>query len=133
MLDYYIYSNNPTDSSVQENPDPIYKQPGFVKLASPMSYPITELHKYHPIRGSWRLVFPSLTNAYKLQNIEDGREFTPVKMQILRGSNIGTAGDVLNDDDIPVNYKTLLMDENTDSGRVELKVYDQESHKWIQI
>ena len=133
MLDYYIYSNNPTDSSVQENPDPIYKQPGFVKLAGPMSYPITELHKYHPIRGSWRLVFPSLTNAYKLQNIEDGREFTPVKMQILRGSNIGAAGDVLNDDDIPVNYKTLLMDENKDSGRVELKVYDQESHRWIQI
>lgn len=133
MLDYYIYSNNPTDSVVQGDPDPIYKQPGFVKLASPMSYPITELHKYRPIRGSWRLVFPSLTNAYKLQNIEDGREFTPVKMQILRGSNIGTAGDVLNDDDIPVNYKTLLMDENKDSGRVELKVYDQESRKWIQI
>jgi hypothetical protein len=84
--------------------------------------------------GTWRLVFPSLTDSYKLSDTAStGIEYTPVKMQILRGVDIGTTGDVINDEGMPVNYKTILMNENVTTGRVELKVYDQETHQWIVI
>lgn len=131
---YNVYSNSPAYSTADTTSE-IYQQPEFVKLFSDNAGGSVLTSKAP--RGSWRLVFPSIpaTGTYKLKSSspDDGREFTPVRMSILRGANVGNTTDVLNEDGDPVNYKMLLMDENTATGRVDLKVYDQESHEWSQI
>lgn len=129
---YKVYTNSPAYSGIPAEPDPIYKQPGFTLMPLTVLQP-DEADQSFPLRGSWRLVFPSLTNAYRFKNITDGREFTPVKMQILRGSNIADTGDVINDENLPVNYKTLVMSENTQTGKTDLRVYNQESHQWQNV
>lgn len=128
---YNLYTNNPAIASAVTTND-IYQQPDYVKVADVNS----SLLNRGP-RGAWRLVFPSIltTGTFKLKSDQpdDGREFTPVRMTVLRGSNISNTSDVLNEDGDPVNYKTLLIDENVATGRVDLRVYDQESHRWMNI
>ena len=130
-LNYNIMTNSPIYAGSSDLQSPIYQQPGFKSIAS-VGTPMAVLDiKFY---GTWRLVFPSLTDSYKLSDtVSTGIEYTPVKMQILRGVDIGTTGDVINDEGMPVNYKTILMNENVTTGRVELKVYDQETHQWIVI
>lgn len=128
---YTIYTNNPAYSTNASTTDVIYQQPDFIKL-NPVAGQLPKP------KGSWRLVFPSIvtTGSYKLKRTgseDDGLEFTPVKMMILRGANISDTTDVLNSDGDPVNYKTLLIDENTTTGRVDLRLYDQESMQWSNV
>jgi len=129
---FNIYTNNPVYSSASTTDD-IYQQPGFTKIVNINE----EARRLSQPKGSWRLVFPSIleTETFKFMSTdgEDPREFTPVKMTILRGSNISNTTDVLNSDGDPVNYKTLLIDENTQTGRVDLRLYDQESHNWTNV
>lgn len=135
-LKYNIYTNSPAYVYMPEGQTPIYKQPQFIKLmAAGPEGSISAIREHKPPKGSWRLIFPAITTteAYTLRNITDGREFTPVKMQVLRGANITAASDVINDDGLPVNYKTILMDENTATGKIDMKAYNQESHTWMKI
>ena len=132
MSNYSIWSNNPMDSAADQS-NVIYQQPGYVKK---FQWNQGGMSHSHP-RGSWRLVFPSIntTGTYTLKTTEgtDIREFTPVRMTILRGSDIGNTTDVLNTEGDPVNYKTLLIDENTTTGSVDLRLYDQESNQWEKV
>ncbi len=87
----------------------------------------------HQPRGSWRLVFPEV-HAFSFKDMNnESVSVTPVKMQILRGSNIQSFGNVLNDFDKPVNYKTLILNDRTDLNRTVLNLYNQETGQWNTI
>lgn len=133
VLQYNIMTNNPwffTDEEWPHDPDTIYQQPDFK--------PVTGLYKGavnlsgpRP-RGSWRLVFPEV-HSFTIRQ-QDGTEypaeFTPVRMNIIRGSDLQAVSDVLNEEGTPVNYKTLILNEKTSTRRVEPMVYDQETGEW---
>lgn len=129
---YNIYTNSPAYSNAETN-NVIYQQPGYTKIINMNAGDTSDTKP----KGSWRLVFPSIntTGTFKLKSSspDDGREFTPVRMTVLRGSNISNTTDVLNEDGDPVNYKTLLVDENTMTKRLDLRLYDQENHEWSNI
>lgn len=125
-LQYNILTNNNAQVPASTT-SAIYQQPEYQQLSGLL---IGTDPSIMPV-GNWELVFPEL-HAFKLKNVTDGREFTPVKMQILRGANISTATDVLNENGEPVNYKTLLVDENN-LGRIEMRLYNQETESWDTI
>ena len=132
-LAFNILTNNPAFFSADEwpnDPDVIYQQPDFKQLGA-LTYGSTTYNQYRP-RGSWQLVFPDV-HAFKIRHI-NGAEYpsalTPVRMNILRGANLNAVQDVTNEEGIPVNYKTLLMSENTQTRRIEPKAYNQETGMW---
>ena len=87
----------------------------------------------HQPCGSWRLVFPEV-HAFSFKDMNnESVSVTPVKMQILRGSNIQSSGNVLNDFDKPVNYKTLILNDRTDLNRTVLNLYNQETGQWNTV
>ena len=124
---YNIYTNNPIQSSYElKEEDPIYQQPNFTKIVS-IGESFDELSdKQQPI-GMWQLVFPRV-NTFRLSNISNGLTFDAVKMDIIRGSNLGKIGNVTNENDDIVNNKTLILD-NSSSGN-QLKAYNSETNSW---
>lgn len=132
-ISYNIYTNNPAYVA-GDTSKVIYQQPNYAHIIK--ADQVVSENVPTPM-GSWRLVFPSIntTGTYKLKTTEgtDVREFTPVRMTLLRGSNIGNTIDVLNADGDPVNYKTLLVDENTTTSQIDLRLYDQETHRWENV
>ena len=75
----------------------------------------------------WQLVFPRV-NTFRLSNISNGLTFDAVKMDIIRGSNLGKIGNVTKENDDIVNNKTLILD-NSSSGN-QLKAYNSETNSW---
>ena len=135
VLLYNILSNNPVQTSSMNpnniNPNPIYQQsdiyplPGLTEGAL-----ISSISSYFQPMGNWQLVFPRL-NSFKLKNLSDGREFSPVNMQIVRGSNMGKISDIENSHGKKVNTKSIIVDETSEG--LSLKMYNSETGIWEKI
>lgn len=108
------------------NFDLIYQQPDYVQLS--------ELHigvkPTLPIYGAWRLVFPQIP-TFKFTNQSHSYSATP--MQILRGTDMTNIPDVHDENGNKVNYKTLIMNENTSTNRTMLNVFNPSSGTWDTI
>lgn len=136
-LAYNILTNNMIqvkDSGLDSNifnPTPIYQQPEFVQLdnlrAGTLLSDISELNM--PM-GNWQLVFPRV-NSFKLTNLNDGREFTPIKLQTIKGKDLGNIANIENSEGFNINAKSIIIDE-TDNG-VTLKLYNSKTRDWEQV
>jgi hypothetical protein len=134
-LVYNILTNNPIQARNLDpdmtNPDPVYLQPDFVQLDDLKKGTIaSSIIKEHQPIGDWQLVFPRI-NSFKLSNLRDGREFTPMKMNMIRGNNLGDVTEVTDSYGNNVNAKSLIIDE-TENG-VVAKIYNSETGKWESI
>lgn len=124
---YNIYTNNPSIVNADQT-YVIYQQPDYQQILVPEDAENKQL----PM-GAWELVFPSNTQSFKLKNMDSSVEYTPVRMNIIRGADLPNDTDVMNSEGIPVNYKTLLVDENTQTGRLSLRIYNQETGQWLNV
>lgn len=123
QLRYNILTNNPsivTDFIKDE----IYQQPQYRQFDDSMIG--ARIPTAKPI-GNWRLIFPEI-HTFRL--VGNGKEYFPTKMQIIRGASITPDTDIMDYDNQPVNYKTLLVDE---SDKVNLKLYNQLTGSWDTI
>ena len=80
--------------------------------------------------GNWQLVFPRV-NSFRLTNLTNGREFTPVKLQMLKGSDMGNVGNITDSNNHVVNAKTVIVDE-TSTG-LSMKIYNRETGTWVTV
>jgi hypothetical protein len=124
---YNIYTNNPSIVNADQT-YVIYQQPDYQQILVPEDAENKQL----PM-GAWELVFPSNTQSFKLKSVDSSVEYTPVRMNIIRGADLPNDTDVMNSEGIPVNYKTLLVDENTQTGRLSLRIYNQETGQWLNV
>ena len=125
-LIYNISTNNPNQVSYEMLPDdPIYQQPTFKQIAK-VGDIATEVPQ--PI-GTWRLVYPRI-NSYTFENTS-GLKFDAIKMDILRGENVGTIGNVTDENGNIVNKKILVIDRQT-RGSV-MKVYNSQTNTWDTV
>lgn len=127
-LTYNIWSNNPTqqiDSWITEN-DPPYQQPNFTEIAR-IGQSVTDVSNAKLPVGSWRLVFPRVAQ-YSLSNIQNGLKFDAIRMDVLRGDNLGEIGNVINQHDEIVNKKILVIDRQTNGTK--LKAYNNQTKHW---
>ena len=131
-LNYNILTNNPIQAAPLDpdmtDPDPIYQQPNFVQIPDlTIGNAVSAINKNHQPMGNWQLVFPRV-QSFKLTNITNGREFTPVQLQMIKGTNLGDIANVVDELGHNVNAKTLLIDE-VDEG-INAKLYNPESGNW---
>jgi hypothetical protein len=126
IFQYNILSNNPGDFSYTPSSiEPIYQQPEFRKIV-PIGMSTTRTPFLGPC-GNWKLVFPRC-DSYTLTNVTSGETFKPVKLQLLRGENLGTFGDVKDENGNTVNNKTLILDQRPDG--TSLKTFNEQTGKW---
>ena len=131
ILRYNILTNNPVLSQATAT-SPIYQQPSYRQL--PDSYEGATNPTARPT-GNWRLVFPEI-HTFRL--VGNGNEYTPTPMQIIRGTNVDDDTDVLDFENQPVNYKTLIVTETEPDPsegdsvyqQIKLKMYNQETGRW---
>ena len=124
---YNISTNNPNQVSYTMLPDdPIYQQPTFKQIAKIGD---TASNVQQPI-GTWRLVYPRI-NSYTFENTQNGLKFDAIKMDVLRGDNVGNIGNVTDADGNIVNKKILVIDRQT-RGSV-MKVYNSQTNTWDTV
>ena len=123
-LTYNISTNNPNQVTYEMLPDdPIYQQPTFKQIAK-----IGDIATSTPQPiGSWRLVYPRI-NTYTFENTQNGLKLDAIKMDVLRGENVGTIGNVTDEHGNIVNKKILVIDRQT-KGSV-MKVYNNQTNTW---
>lgn len=121
---YNIISNNPTQVSYDmRSNDPIYQKPVFAELGT-----IGQTININPV-GVWKLVYPRI-NTYTFSN-GNGLKFDAVKMDILRGDNLGTIGNVKDQNGNVVNKKILIIDRQTNGNA--MKVYNSQTNTWDKV
>ena len=126
---YNILSNNPGDFSyTPSGVDVIYQQPEFRKIVSVGTS--TTRTPYLGPSGNWKLVFPRC-DSYQLTNVTTGETFKPVKLQLLRGENLGSFGDVKDENGNTVNNKTLIL--NQTSTGASLNVFNEQTGRWETV
>lgn len=118
-----------TDNNAYANDQPIYQQPEYTQ------YPDLLMGKSagaatHKLCGNWQLIYPRI-NEFTLSHITDGRTFTPMKMQIIRGDHLDDSGNVVDGDGHIVNHKTLVISDTV--SEINLKLYNTESGQWQNI
>ena len=125
---FNISTNNPVVRSVGNNKyqpkstDPIYQQPTFELVAE-----VGDSASNVGLFGSWRLVYPRV-NSYVLSNQQNGLSFDAIKMDVIRGDNLGTIGDIRNTNGDVVNKKLLVIDKQSDGNK--LRVYNDQTNNW---
>ncbi len=129
IFQYNILSNNPGDFSyTPSGVDVIYQQPEFRKIVSVGTS--TTRTSYLGPSGNWKLVFPRC-DSYQLTNVTTGEIFKPVKLQLLRGENLGSFGDVKDENGNTVNNKTLIL--NQTSTGTSLNVFNEQTGRWETV
>lgn len=124
---FNIYSNNPIQVEyTKTDRDPIYQQPTFGMIVS-QGTPVADLHKMNQPIGNWRLVFPRVNN-YHLSNASNGITYDALKMDVIRGSDLSTVGDVTNSEGRIVNKKVLVIDQTYNGNK--LKVWNSQTNSW---
>jgi hypothetical protein len=111
--------------------DPIYQQPEFNYGAT--DHPVAvigDLATNNPPVGTWRLVFPR-TNSYTFTNSQNGQHFDAIKMDVLRGDNLGNLGNVKASNGHIVNNKILVIDRQA-KGNV-LRAYNAQTNSWDNV
>lgn len=127
-FNFNIMTNNPMCIKHEHvEGEPIYLQPDMeMYISKGEMFDNLPEEKRGPI-GNWQLVFPRL-QSFKLTNIVDGREFTPVKLQVIRGSNMGEDTNIVDGNGNNVNAKTLVIEERSTSATI--KTYNSETGNW---
>jgi len=130
---FNIYTNNPHQNVdyVLSPTDPIYQQPEFNYGAT--DHPVAvigDLATNNPPVGTWRLVFPR-TNSYTFTNSQNGQQFDAIKMDVLRGDNLGNLGNVKASNGHIVNNKILVIDRQA-KGNV-LRAYNAQTNSWDNV
>ena len=121
---YNISTNNPNQVTYEMLPDdPIYQQPTFKRIAK-IGDVATSVPQ--PI-GTWRLVYPRI-NTYTFENAQNGLKFDAIKMDVLRGENVGNIGNVTDANGNIVNKKILVIDRQTRGSA--MKVYNPQTNTW---
>jgi hypothetical protein len=125
---FNISSNNPISRSTagveykKTATDPMYQQPTFAQIASIGD----DASRILPV-GSWRLVYPRI-HSYSLSNSQNGLSFDAVKMDIIRGENMGVIGDIRNTNGDVVNKKLLVLDRQSKGNK--LRAYNEQTNSW---
>ena len=123
---YNIWTNNPQQNDSWIEPgDPIYQQPNFTPLAS-IGTPVDNVRP----RGCWRLIYPRV-NSYSFVNSSDGSTFDAIKMDVIRGDNLGVIGNIKNQYGQVVNNKILVLDRQT--GGTAMKAYNNQTNTWDKV
>ena len=127
-FNFNIMTNNPMCIEHERVDDePIYLQPDMeMYISKGERFDNLPEEKRGPI-GNWQLVFPRI-QSFKLTNIDDGREFTPIQLQLIRGANMGDNSNIVDENGNNVNSKTLVIEEKTTSA--ELRAYNSETGNW---
>jgi hypothetical protein len=82
--------------------------------------------------GAWELVFPQV-HSFSLKNASSNTTLKPVRMQVIRGTNIQVdQSSILNEVGDNVSYRTLVVEQPTD-GRSKLKVFNPNTNVWDEI
>ena len=107
---------------------PIYQQPDYTNELSKGSSIYGIQTQYNPL-GSWQLIFPRV-QSFTFKNNQN-ISYTSMKMNILRNPDLQDTTDVLDSNNKPVNYKTIVLKTNDDT--TSLNVYNSETGKWEKI
>lgn len=129
-------SSDPQTQAVEPGPvSEIYCKTGYRPFKSnDLNINSTTYNAIRP-RGAWRLVFPSIHSfsLKKMNGTTSDIEYTPTQMKVIRGAGIGDTADVLNNEGIAVNYATILLDENTLTNKLNMRMYNQETGTWQSV
>lgn len=129
VYDWNIMTNNPVAIGyINQNVEPIYQQPEFVNIISKGEQ--FNSKRLRPM-GNWKLVFPRC-ESFKLTNIHDGTTYKPLKLQMIRGQNLPSFGDVVDENGNTVNPKTLILNVSSTDG-VSLNAYNSQTGGWEKI
>lgn len=109
--------------------NPLYSQPDYVNYIDKGENISNIPEKYQP-GGNWQLVFPRVQTLHFRNS--SGYEYTPTKMNVIKNVNTQARTDVLNINDKPVNYKTMIVNTN-DDGTASIKVYNVLTGTWNDI
>lgn len=132
VLNYNIITNNPAHTNVIENPSPIYQQPDFIQLKDlQVGNNIDDIDPSHNPTGNWTLVFPRVERFTFENKLGEKQQFVPVKLQAIRGTDLGPIENVINDYGRNVNSKSLVIDETSDG--IKLKVFNEKTGLWHSI
>ena len=124
LLRYNILTNNPIHCGMPSQAKVIYQQPDYQQLSS---CTIGSTPGIVPI-GAWELVFPQI-HTFTFTNESGSKSYSPTKMHVIRGNNL-TPNHVTDESGNNVNSSTLIMSQNTDTNRVELKSYNNDTGEW---
>ena len=128
-FNWNIMTNNPVALHISHpgSNEPIYQQPEFVNIINKGD--VFSMKKTRPV-GNWKLVFPRC-ESFRLRNVTDGTTFKPVRLQMIRGENLPSFGDVIDENGNTVNAKTLIL--NSSSDGVSLNAYNSQTGTWEKI
>ena len=131
-MNYNIITNNPAHTNVIENPSPIYQQPDFIQLKDlQVGNNIDDIDPSHNPTGNWTLVYPRVERFTFENKLGEKQQFVPVKLQAIRGTDLGSIENVINDYGRNVNSKSLVIDETSDG--IKLKVFNEKTGLWHSI
>lgn len=122
---YNISTNNSIQHTRSWTKDTIYQQPDFQVIAEVG----TNISGVHPI-GVWKLVYPRV-NSYKFSNSSNGLSFDAIKMDVIRGDDLGVIGNIMNQNDEIVNAKILVLDRQTRG--TAMRAYNSQTKTWDTI
>lgn len=129
-MNWNILTNSPAYAKAGDHQNPIYQQPDFMYFYNDQSQSLPSADR-GPI-GAWELVFPQV-HSFSLKNIAGNTTLKPVRMQVIRGTNIQVdQGSILNEVGDNVSYRTLVVEQPSD-GRSKLKVFNPNTNAWDEI
>ena len=138
---YNIITNNPVqikdvgktgvDLGVISDNDPIYQQPNYTQfeILKAGTYVKDIPPAYQPM-GTWQLVFPRI-QTFTLSNELTGKEFVPIKLQTIKGSNIGAYANITDEYGRNVNTKSIVINETVEG--LDLRIFNSETSTWEKI
>lgn len=129
-MNWNILTNSPAYARAGEHQNPIYQQPDFMYFYNDQAQSLPSADR-GPI-GAWELVFPQV-HSFSLKNASGNTTLKPVRMQVIRGTNIQVdQGSILNEVGDNVSYRTLVVEQPSD-GRSKLKVFNPNTNVWDEI
>lgn len=131
LLEYNIMTNKIYQSPINTNTEVIYQQPEWYQSPNTKRGSIaSKLSNTEYPMGSWELVYPRV-QSFRFASSKDGREYTPVRLQVIKDRSINTGQEVLDMNDNIVDQKICFINE-TPNG-IELKLHNGETGSWEKI
>jgi hypothetical protein len=116
---------------LEQYQDPIYKHPAYDYNNPLVSVgdDLTNVELPETI-GMWQLVYPRV-QTFRFANADNSVTYTPVRMNLIRGTEVSSDTVVVDSDDHNVNYNTCII--NDTGVDTELKIYNEDNGHWITI
>jgi hypothetical protein len=116
---------------LEQYQDPIYKHPAYDYNNPLVSVgdDLTSVELPETI-GMWQLVYPRV-QTFRFANADNSVTYTPVRMNLIRGTEVSSDTEVVDSDGHIVNYNTCII--NDTGVDTELKVYNEDNGHWITI